>query len=365
MRIAQIAPLHESVPPKTYGGTERVVAHLTDALVERGHDVTLFATADSQTKARLHPVRDMALRLDPRRTDPTAAHLLLLEEVRTMADRFDILHFHLGCEHFPLFEPWSHQTVTTLHGRLDLLDLGPLLRRYDGFPLVSISDAQRQPHPSAPWAGTVYHGYPADQYRFGRGGDHLAFLGRMSPDKRPDRAIEIALRAGWKIKLAAKIDPVERRWFETHVEPLLSHPLVEYVGEIGEHEKSDFLGSAAGLLFPIDWPEPFGLVMIEAMACGTPVIAWNRGSVPEVVTPGETGFVVESLDEAVDAVRRLPSLDRSAVRRSFERRFSVDAMARGYLQIYARLLDRPTRPRPSPRGLRPVYNEHAPILQAS
>jgi glycosyltransferase involved in cell wall biosynthesis len=332
-----------------------VVAHLSDALADRGHDVTLFASADSCTRAKLHPTRDVALRLDPEPGDDVAAHLNLLEEVRDLADRFDILHFHTGFVHFPMFAAHAPRTLTTVHGRLDIPDLEPLLRRHPRYPLVSISEAQRAPLPDASWAGTVYHGYPADQFQTGEGGDHLVFLGRMSPEKRPDRAIRIALAAGRRIKLAAKVDPVDRAWFEREVAPLLEDPRVEHVGEIGEAEKSAFLGSAAGLLFPIDWPEPFGLVMIEALGCGTPVIGFDRGSVPEVITHGQNGFIVRTEAEAVEAVRRLDRIDRRAVRRSFERRFTVDAMAGRYLEVYERVLAR--GPRPSRPPLRAVPRE--------
>ena len=338
MKIAQVAPLYEAVPPRLYGGTERVVAHLTDALVELGHDVTLFASGDARTKARLVPVRDQAIRLDPAllKSD-LAAHLTQLAEVRRRADQFDVIHFHTDMIHFPFFDDMAGKTVTTLHGRLDLKDLAGVYQRWPKFPLVSISDNQRTPLLFANWAATVHHGMAADLYRFSpRSDGYLAFLGRISPEKRPDRAIAIARRLGQRLKIAAKVDDADKIYFEEKIEPLLHDPLIEFVGEIGDHEKSAFLGGADALLFPIDWPEPFGLVMIEAMACGTPVIAYACGSVPEVVEDGLTGFIVSNDDEAVDAVRRLPTLDRAPIRRRFEERFSATAMARRYLDLYSR-----------------------------
>jgi glycosyltransferase involved in cell wall biosynthesis len=326
------------VPPLLYGGTERVVAHLTDALVDLGHEVTLFASADAQTKARLVPVRDQAIRLDPAllKSD-LAAHLTQLAEVRRRADQFDVIHFHTDMMHFPFFDGMAAKTVTTLHGRLDLKDLAGVYQRWSKFPLVSISDDQRRPLASANWAATVHHGMPADLYDFQPKGDgYLAFLGRISPEKRPDRAIAIARRLGMKLRIAAKVDDADEIYFEEKIEPLLHDPLIEFIGEIGDRQKSAFLGGAEALLFPIDWPEPFGLVMIEAMACGTPVIAYDCGSVPEVVEDGLTGFIVHSEDEAVDAVRRLSTLDRRIIRRRFEERFSATAMARRYLDLYAR-----------------------------
>jgi glycosyltransferase involved in cell wall biosynthesis len=343
MKIAQVAPLYEAVPPRLYGGTERVVAHLTDALVALGHEVTLFASAEARTRGRLAPVRDQAIRLDPAplKSD-LAAHLAQLAEVRRRADEFDVIHFHTDLLHFPLFADMAEKTVTTLHGRLDLKDLPDAYRCFPAFPLVSISDDQRKPLPFANWIATVHHGFPPELYTFHpRGEGYLAFLGRISPEKRPDRAIEIARRAGKRLKIAAKVDAADRAYFQERIEPMIrEEPLVEFIGEIGDAEKSAFLGGAEALLFPIDWPEPFGLVMIEAMACGTPVIAWNCGSVPEVVEPGLTGYIVDSLDEAAAAVGRIGALRRSAVRARFEARFSALAMARRYLDLYAGL-DRP------------------------
>jgi glycosyltransferase involved in cell wall biosynthesis len=342
MKIAQIAPLYEAVPPKLYGGTERVVAHLSDALVELGHDVTLFSSAEAVTRATLVPVRDQAIRLDPALLKSDfAAHLSMLDEVRQQADRFDILHFHTDMAHFPLFEGMAGRTVTTLHGRLDLKDLPEVYRRWPKFPLVSISDSQRRHLPFANWVGTVYHGMDETLYRFSAEPEgYLAFLGRISPEKGPERAIAMAKRLNMKLKMAAKVDAVDRAYFHAEVEPLLDDPLIEFIGEIGDAEKSAFLGGANALLFPINWPEPFGLVMIEAMACGTPVVAYDYGSTREVIDEGMTGFVVEDEDAAVEAVRAAARLDRRDIRRRFERRFSAIAMARGYLDIYADRLAR-------------------------
>jgi len=339
MRVAQVAPLYEAVPPRFYGGTERVVAHLTDALVALGHDVTLFASAEARTTATLAPVRDQAIRLDPApfKSD-LAAHLHQLAEVRRRAHEFDVIHFHTDMIQFPMFEDLARRTLTTLHGRLDMKDLPEVYRRWPQFPLVSISDSQRGPLAWANWAATVHHGMNTDLYRFSPGGQgYLAFLGRISPEKRPDRAIAIAAATGRRLRIAAKVDNADRAYFEDVIEPLMQGPLVTFVGEIGDAEKSAFLGGADALLFPIDWPEPFGLVMIEAMACGTPVIAWDNGSVPEVVEDGLTGFIVRSEAEAARAVARLPTLNRRAIRDRFEERFSAVAMAYRYLDIYERL----------------------------
>lgn len=340
MRIAQVPPLYEAVPPRFYGGTERVVAHLTDALVDLGHQVTLFASAEAQTKAELVKVRDQAIRLDPvQLKSDLAAHMSMLWDVRRRAHEFDLIHFHTDMIHFPFFEDVAHKTLTTLHGRLDLKDLPGVYWRWQQFPLVSISDSQRKPIAFANWAGTVHHGMQADLYRPNYGpGEYLAFLGRISPEKRPDRAIALAKRAGLPLKIAAKVDDADLRYFQDKIEPLLiGQKLVEFVGEIGDDEKSAFLGGAKALLFPIDWPEPFGLVMIEAMACGTPVIAYGCGSVPEVIDDGQTGFIVSSDDEALAAISRIPNLNRREVRRRFDERFSSVAMARRYLDLYARL----------------------------
>ncbi len=343
MRIAQISPLYEAVPPKLYGGTERVVAHLCDALVDLGHDVTLFASADADTKAQLFSVRDQAIRLDPAplKSD-LAAHMIMLHEVRRLADTFDVLHFHTDMLHFPLFEDMGSRTITTLHGRLDMKDLPGVYRRWPQFPLVSISDHQRRPMPWANWAGTVLHGMRNDLYRFApQAQGYLAFLGRISPEKGPDRAIAIAKQLGMPLKIAAKVDAADAAYFKTEIEPLLDHPLIEFLGEIGGEQKSDLLGGAEALLFPIDWPEPFGLVMIEAMACGTPVVAFNCGSVPEVIEHGVTGFIVDGVEGAVQAIRRIGEVDRRRVRARFELRFSATAMARRYLDLYDRLIEAP------------------------
>jgi glycosyltransferase involved in cell wall biosynthesis len=341
MKIAQITPLYEAVPPLLYGGTERIVAYLTDALVELGHEVTLFASADARTKAKLVPVRDQAIRLDshPLKSD-LAAHLSLLHEARRQQDRFDVLHFHTDLLHFPFFEDVAERTITTVHGRLDMKDLPEAYVRWTHYSMVSISDRQRAPLPEANWIATVQHGVPDKLYRPSSGTKdaYLAFLGRISPEKRVDRAIALAIRAGRRLKIAAKVDSVDRAYFRDKIEPMLDHPLIDFIGEIGDGEKSSFLGGACALLFPIDWPEPFGLVMIEAMACGTPVIAWNCGSVPEVIDDGVTGFIVHNEDEGMAALDKLASLNRLRIRHVFERRFSATAMARRYLSVYARQL---------------------------
>jgi glycosyltransferase involved in cell wall biosynthesis len=341
LKIAQISPLCESVPPRAYGGTERIVAYLTDELVELGCEVTLFASAESRTRARLVPMRDQAIRLDghPRKSE-CASHLTMLKQVQAMAHQFDLLHFHIEALHFPLFEACAHRTLTTLHGRLDFKDYVDLYRTWPQYPLVSISQRQRLPLPGANWVGNVPHGLPVSAYAFDEHtrGRYLAFLGRMSPEKRPDLAIRIARTAGIPLKIAAKVDSGDRDYFRDTIRPLLGDPLVEFIGEIGEAEKSEFLGNAIALLFPIDWPEPFGLVMVEAMACGTPVIAWNRGSVPEIIEDGVTGAIVESIDAAVDALRWAERADRTRIRDQFEKRFSARMMARRYLALYRYLL---------------------------
>lgn len=340
MKIAQIAPLAESVPPKLYGGTERIVSYLTEELVAQGHDVTLFASGDSITKARLVPCSDVALRLNPAVTDHIPHLIAMLEEVRCRALEFDVLHFHIDVLHFPIIQQFAGRTVTTLHGRLDLPDLQPFYRRFPGIPLVSISEDQRRPMPTVRWMGTIYHGLPADLLSFIEKpeGNYLAFLGRISPEKRADRAIEIATRAGMPLKIAAKIDNVDKDYWQTVIGPIVeSHRNIEFVGEIDEGQKGNFLGNAGALLFPIDWPEPFGLVMIEAMACGTPVIAFRCGSVPEIIENGVSGFVVESVEEAADKVRSALQLDRRGVREAFERRFTAERMAADYLALYRRL----------------------------
>lgn len=337
MRIAQVSPLHESVPPQRYGGTERVVSYLTEELVRRGFEVTLFASGDSVTRARLVPVCKRSLRAD-RCLDKTAYEVLLLELLFRRAHQFDLIHFHSNLIHFPLARRVAVECLTTLHGRLDLPELKPLFREFSEAPLVSISDAQRLPLPWVNWLGTVYHGLPEHLYPLNlTPGDHLAFLGRISEEKRPDRAIEIARRAGMRLKIAAKVDPADRAYFE-RIRPLLDSPHVEFLGEIGEEKKAALLGGARALLFPIEWPEPFGLVVIEALACGTPVIAYPRGSVTELIEHGTTGFLVADLDQAVEACFRVGELDRGRCRREFERRFSVSRMVRDYLRLYSRLL---------------------------
>src|SRR3569623_523234 len=314
MKIAQIAPLFESVPPLLYGGTERVVSHLTEELVRQGHDVTLFASGDSITSAKLVSCTATALRLNPAVRDSIPYQIMLLEQLRRQAEAFDVLHFHIDMLHLPMLREFIAPAVTTLHGRLDLPDLQPLFRLFSDLPLVSISNDQRRPMPPVNWAGTVYHGLPPDllPFRSAAKQDYLAFLGRISPEKRPNRAIEIAARTGMKLKIAAKIDKVDQSYWEGEIAPLISRrENVEFIGEIDERQKAEFLGNAVALLFPIDWPEPFGLVMIEAMACGTPVVAFRNGSVPEVVESGVTGFIVENLDEAVQATRQAIELARA------------------------------------------------------
>jgi glycosyltransferase involved in cell wall biosynthesis len=339
MRIAQVAPLYESVPPQLYGGTERVVSWLTEELVSLGHDVTLFASGDSVTNARLIPGSHKALRLDPDCVDPLAHHILMLEKVYEQAEEFDLIHFHIDYLHFPLSRREQVPSLTTLHGRLDLPDLVPLYKEFRDVPLVSISDAQRKPLPGVNWLATVHHGLPADALPLKReGGEYLAFLGRISPEKGLDRAIDIAIRSGMRLKVAAKVDRVDIAYFESKIKPLLSNPLVDFVGEIGYGEKADFLGNAAALLFPIEWPEPFGLVMIEAMACGTPVIAHPYGSVPEVIPDGICGFYVRDVDQGVDAVHRLGEIDRRECRRHFELNFTDERMARDYVNLYQQLV---------------------------
>jgi glycosyltransferase involved in cell wall biosynthesis len=353
MRIAQVAPLYESVPPKYYGGTERVVSWLTEELVRQGHDVTLFASGDSETRARLIAGSHRSLRLDKRCVDQLAHHVLLLERVLERADLFDLIHWHVDYLHYPLSRRSPRPHVTTLHGRLDLPDLVPLYREFRDVPLVSISNAQREPFPSVNWRGTVYHGLPPDLYTFRpEAGSYLAFLGRVSPEKRVDRAIEIARRVGIPIWIAAKVDDVDRAYFENVIEPMLRTADAEYVGEIGQGEKDDFLGNAYALLFPIDWPEPFGLVMIEAMACGTPVVAYRRGSVTEVMEHGTTGFAVQTLEEAVRAVERIAELSRRRCRDVFEERFTAERMAAGYVAIYEELVAafNAGTPKKSPEG---------------
>lgn len=346
MKIAQVAPLMESVPPRQYGGSERVVSWVTEELVDRGHDVTLFASGDSTTKADLVACSDMALRFDPEATCPFPHHFVMLDKVRRRAHEFDAIHFHTDYLHWALFRDMAERTVTTLHGRLDLPFLKPAFAGFPEMPLVSISNNQREPFASANWVSTIYHGLPRTllPYCERPSTDYLAFVGRICPEKRVDRAIAIAKRAGIKLRIAAKVDKVDEAYFANEIEPLLDDPLVEFVGEINDAQKPDFFGNALGTLFPIDWPEPFGLVMIESMSCGTPVIAYNHGSVPEVIDHGVTGFIVGGEDEAVVAVNRLTMLNRLMVRMRFEERFSVERMVDDYVDLYeaASASERPT-----------------------
>ena len=339
MKIAQVSPLAERVPPIGYGGTERIVAYLSDELIRQGHELTLFASGDSLTEGKLVAGSDQALRLNSQVVDPLAYDVLQLEQVLQQAETFDIIHFHTGYLHFPTFRRQRTPSVTTFHGRLDIPDLNHIFSELADQRVISISNSQREPFPHMNWQGTVYHGIPLNLYEPGQGrGEYLAFLGRISPEKRVDRAIEIAKRVNMKIKIAAKIDNVDREYMETKIRPLLDDPLVDFVGEFNREEKERFLGDAYALLFPIDWPEPFGLVMIEAMACGTPVIAYRAGSVPEVIDPGVTGLIVESIEEAVRAVEKVQHLDRKRCREVFERRFSSSRMALDYLNIYEHVL---------------------------
>ena len=344
MKIAQIAPLMESVPPRLYGGTERIVAYLTDELVRLGHEVTLFASADSVTAAKLVSCASMALRLDSNVRDATPYYMLMLDRVRKLAEEFDILHFHIDQYHFPLFAHMADCTVTTLHGRQDLPDLKPLYIGFGEMPLVSTSNDQRRPVATANFVATIHHGIPTDLHTpiYDPRGGYVAFLGRLSPEKRPDRAIRIARALGIPLKIAAKVDKVDESYFREQIAPLLKEPGVEFIGEINERSKTRFLGDALALLFPIDWPEPFGLVMIEAMACGTPVLAFRRGSVSEIIDQGVTGAIVDTTGEAVRMLPRVIALDRRAIRRRFEQRFSSARMAKDYVAVYRSLLERPT-----------------------
>ncbi|HTV38984.1 MAG TPA: glycosyltransferase family 4 protein [Candidatus Sulfotelmatobacter sp.] len=338
LKIAQVAPLYESVPPKYYGGTERVVSYLTEALVSLGHDVTLYASGDSVTSAKLRPICRNALRLDASSIDPHADHVLLAEKVLQESGEFDIVHSHIDYAAYPLLRRMETPRVTTLHGRLDIPNLQSLYHEFDDEPLISVSNRQRLPLSWANWQATVYHGVPEKLYRLNETpGRYLAFLGRISPEKRVDDAIEIARRARIPLKIAAKVDKTDREYFEMVIKPLL-HDGVEFIGEIGELEKNEFLGNALALLFMIDWPEPFGLAMIESLACGTPVIARSRGSVPEILEHGATGFVIESLDEAERAIRQLGQLSRKHCRKMFEERFSAIRMASNYLTVYEKII---------------------------
>jgi glycosyltransferase involved in cell wall biosynthesis len=341
LRIAIVSPLQESVPPTLYGGTERIVSYLTEALVQQGHDVTLFATAESRTAARLMPMAERGLRLDPTCQDPLAHHIVMVDRVMEVAKEFDVLHFHIDYIHFPSCRLMALPTVTTLHGRLDVPDLAHVYRRFPEMPLVSISHSQRAPLDWANWAATVHHGLPATLYRYGEGrGGYLAFLGRVSPEKGLDHAINIARRAGMPLKIAAKIEKKDAEYYEMQIKPMLDSPGVEFLGEISERDKGAFLGDALALLFPIKWPEPFGLVLIEAMACGTPVVAFPCGAVPEILEDGVTGRLVRDEDQAVQALQEVWRLDRLDCRLRFEQRFTADRMALDYLRVYREIASR-------------------------
>jgi glycosyltransferase involved in cell wall biosynthesis len=340
MRIAQVAPLVESVPPKHYGGTERIVAYLTEELVRLGHKVTLFASGDSVTRAALVPVCRRSYRQNKRATDYLSREVLLMDHVMQRAGEFDVIHFHTGCLHYLISRHLKVPNVTTLHGRLDTPELLRLYERFREMPMISISNAQRTPWPCANWRATIYHGLPQDLLRFHpKPGSYLGFLGRVSPEKRVDRAIEIAKRVDMPLKIAAKVDRADRRYFKREIEPLLNDPHIKWVGEISDKDKDEFLGNAYALLFPIDWPEPFGLVMIESMACGTPVIAFAGGSVAEVMDDGVTGFVVNDIKQAVKAVHGVRDLSRARCREVFEKRFTASRMASDYIEVYTRLAD--------------------------
>jgi glycosyltransferase involved in cell wall biosynthesis len=369
VRIAQVSPLWESVPPQLYGGTERIVSYLTEELVRLGHDVTLFASGDSATTARLEPICEYALRLKSGIFNRDAPMMMLMERALGRPGDFDIIHSHLDFLGFPLARRNPVPTVTTFHGRLDLPELQPVFREYAEMPMVSISDAQREPIAWANWQATVYHGLPRDLYTFHPNrGKYLAFLGRIAPEKRPDHAIELAKRAGILLRIAAKVDPVDREYFHSKIEPLLSHPLVEYLGEICDVEKDEFLGEAMALVCPYDWPEPFGLVLIEALACGTPVLAYRRGSIPEIIEDGITGFVCDGLDDMAEAITRIPEIDRHRCRWTFEHTFNVERMARDYLRVYEQVLNR-TRENETetarydswPSLMTRAYVNHAPV----
>lgn len=341
MRIAQVAPLYESVPPQGYGGTERIVSYITEELVRVGHQVTLFASGDSHTAAELVWCSERALRLDRHCFDPLAHHVLLLERVRSRAAEFDLIHYHIDALHFPLSRMMKQPHVTTMHGRQDVPDLVPLYEEFLDTPLISISDAQREPVPWAKWIGTVYHGLPEELYTPvpNPTRDYLAYVGRIAPEKGLERAIETAQHAGIRFAIAAKVDKADREYFEARIKPLLSLPGIEFIGEITQAEKNAFLGNALALLFQIDWPEPFGLAMIEALACGTPVLTRPRGSVPEIIMEGVTGYISDDLQAAVRAVEAVRSIDPATCRREFERRFTVKRMVQDYLRLYTSLID--------------------------
>lgn len=368
LRIAQVAPLVEAVPPKAYGGTERVVSWLTEELVAAGHDVTLFAAADSVTSARLEPCAPAGLRLSGV-TDHTASHLVMLDRVMRMAHMFDIIHFHIDLLQFPHARAFGGRCLTTLHGRLDLPDSRPVYEHFSDMPLVSISNSQRKGMPaSSNWLATIPHGLPQNAYAFSpERGAYLAFLGRISPEKGVDRAIAIAKGVGMPLKIAAKVDSADKRYFEESIKPLLGDPLVEFIGEVDDRQKGEFLGKAAALLFPIAWPEPFGLVMIEAMACGTPVIAWNHGSVPEVIEHGRSGYIVNDVAGSIAAVEMIERISRRDVRRCFEARFTSRSMAHAHVGAYCKLLLRQARTEqeagrpPAHRLAQPALGARAPV----
>ena len=358
LRIAQVAPLVESVPPKHYGGTERIVSYLTEELVRAGHEVTLFASGDSATSAELIPVCRRSFRQNKRATDYLSREVLLMDHVMQRADQFDLIHFHTGCLHYLISRQLKVPHVTTLHGRLDTPEYIRLYERFRDLPMISISNAQRAPWPCANWEATIYHGLPHDLFRFHpEPGGYLAFLGRASPEKRVDRAIQIAKLVGMPLKIAAKVDPADRRYFKREIEPLLNDPHIQWLGEISDKDKDEFLGKAYALLFPIDWPEPFGLVMIESMACGTPVIAYACGSVAEVMDHGETGFVVNDMDQAVEAVRHVRDLSRARCRQVFDKRFAASRMANDYINVYTRLVDSRRKREQSSKSPMPSFRE--------
>jgi glycosyltransferase involved in cell wall biosynthesis len=346
MKIAQVSPLWESVPPKLYGGTERIVSYLTEELVRLGHDVTLLASGDSVTTAKLKAATPEALRLSTGIFNRDAPMVSLLEQAfGASSTDFDVIHSHLDFIGFPIARRCATPVITTMHGRLDLPELVPVFREYSEMPLVSISNSQRRPLPWSRWQSTVYHGLPPDLYSFHPvPGKYLAFLGRIAPEKRPDHAIEIAKRVGMPLRIAAKVDPADRTYFEAEIEPLMSHPLVEYVGEITDDEKDDFLGDAYAMLAPYDWPEPFGLVLIEALACGTPVLAYRRGSIPEIIDDGVTGFVCDDFNDMVAAVDRIGTIQRTNCRQAFDARFSVERMAHDYVNVYRQLMGEREQP---------------------
>jgi glycosyltransferase involved in cell wall biosynthesis len=344
MRIAQVPPLYESVPPRLYGGTERVVSYLTEELVQAGHDVVLFGTGDSHTSATLVTICESSLRLDPRCIDPVALHLIAIEEVLRRQDEFDIIHCHIDYLGYILARRTEVPVIHTLHGRCDLWEQTFLFQEFKDCSLVSISNSQRQAAPDANWTETVYHGLPTDLYGLNEaGGQYLVYVGRISPEKKVESSIAIAIRSGLPLKMAAKVDKQDRLYFEQKIKPLLAHPLIEFLGEVGDEEKNRLIGNALAFLHPADWPEPFGLTLIESMACGTPVIARRRGAIPEVVDHGVTGFIFEHDDAAVDIIRDLlPSFSRKGCRRHFEKRFLAERMARDYVAAYRNILDRQT-----------------------